>query len=239
MHHHAMLPMSGDLALLFAASLLGSAHCVGMCGPYVAMCSAQFVPRGTTPMARLGFRLLFNMGRIVTYCLIGLSVGAFGEIALAAALRLGLTGIIALASGIAAAVFGLSMIGWLQDPTGFLVRGGVARWLNVGRARLKGAPPSVAPLLMGSLQGLLPCALVYAAASRAAMAGSPELGALTMGVFGLGTVPAIFALTVVPQSLLRRVKAQRLSGVLFVLLGVLLILRGLASFGVVPATRWW
>jgi sulfite exporter TauE/SafE len=234
-----MLPMSGDLVLLFAASLLGSAHCVGMCGPYVAMCTAQFVPRARTPLARLGLRLLFNMGRIVTYCLIGLSVGAFGEIALAVAQRLGLTGIIALAAGIAAAVCGASMIGWVQDPTGFLVRGGVARWLSVARAQLKGAPPSVAPVLLGALQGLLPCALVYAAASRAALAGSPALGALTMGVFGLGTVPAIFTLTVVPQTLLRRVKAQRLAGVLLVILGVLLMLRGLASFGVVPATRWW
>lgn len=234
-----MLPASGDLALLFAASLLGSAHCVGMCGPYVAMCTAHFVPRATTPMARLGFRLLFNMGRILTYCLIGLSVGAFGEIAMAIAVRLGLTGIIALASGVAAAVFGVSMIGWLEDPTRFLVRGGVGRLFKIGRTRLNDAPPSVAPLLMGSLQGMLPCALVYAAASRAAMAGSPGMGALTMGVFGLGTVPAIFALTVLPQTLLRRVKAQRLAGVLFVLLGALLILRGLASFGVVPTTRWW
>jgi sulfite exporter TauE/SafE len=234
-----MLPMSGDLALLFGASLLGSAHCVGMCGPYVAMCTSQFVPRGTTRISRLGFRLLFNLGRITTYCLIGLSVGAFGELGLAVAARLGLTGVIALASGAAAAVFGVSLMGWLKDPTGFLVRGGMARLFSVGRARLKGAPASVAPLLMGSLQGLLPCALVYAAASRAAMADSPALGALTMGVFGLGTVPAIFALTVVPQSLLRRVKAQRLSGALFVLLGVLLILRGLASFGLVPTTRWW
>jgi sulfite exporter TauE/SafE len=234
-----LLPMGGDLALLFGASLLGSAHCVGMCGPYVAMCTAQFVPRGTTPMLRLWLRLLFNFGRIATYCLIGLSVGAFGELALAAAARLGVTGIIALASGVAAAIFGMSLIGWLRDPTGFLLRGGVARLFNMGKARLNGAPPSVAPLLMGSLQGLLPCALVYAAASRAAVAGSPGMGALTMGVFGLGTVPAIFALTVVPQTLLRRVKAQRLAGVLFVLLGVLLMLRGLASFGVVPASRWW
>jgi len=46
-------------------------------------------------------------------------------------------------------------------------------------------------------------------------------------------------LTVVPQAVLRRVKAQRLAGVLLALLGVLLILRGLASFGLVPSTGWW
>jgi sulfite exporter TauE/SafE len=65
------------------------------------------------------------------------------------------------------------------------------------------------------------------------------MGGLTMVVFGLGTVPAIFALTVVPQTVLRRVKAQRLAGALLALLGVLLILRGLASFGWVPSTGWW
>ena len=116
---------------------------------------------------------------------------------------------------------------------------GLGRALTAGRMRLKQAPPSVAPLLLGALQGWLPCALVYAAASRAAISGSAGMGALTMVVFGLGTVPAIFALTVVPQAVLGRVTAQRLAGVLLTLLGMLLILRGLASFGWVPATGWW
>jgi sulfite exporter TauE/SafE len=60
-----------------------------------------------------------------------------------------------------------------------------------------------------------------------------------MLVFGLGTVPAVFALTLVPQAVLRRLKAQRLAGVLLAALGVLLILRGLANFGWVPSTGWW
>jgi sulfite exporter TauE/SafE len=65
------------------------------------------------------------------------------------------------------------------------------------------------------------------------------MGALTMLVFGLGTLPAVFAMTLVPQTLLRRVQAQRLAGVLLAGLGVLLILRGLATFGLVPQTGWW
>ena len=65
------------------------------------------------------------------------------------------------------------------------------------------------------------------------------MGALTMVVFGLGTVPAIFALTLVPQTVLRRVRAQSLAGVLLTVLGMLLILRGLANFGWVPSTGWW
>lgn len=231
--------MGGDLALLFMASLLGSAHCIGMCGPYVAMCTAQFVPRAATPAARFGLRILFNLGRIASYCVIGLIAGAFGQIAMALATRLHLGGIVALAAGLAALVFGLSMIGWIQDPARILARSGVDRWLRAGRMKLSDASPLSAPLLLGALQGWLPCALVYAAASRAAVAGSASAGALTMAVFGLGTVPAIFALTIVPQTVLRRVRTQRLAGALLCVLGILLVLRGLAGYGLITSMGWW
>ncbi|HWJ36678.1 MAG TPA: sulfite exporter TauE/SafE family protein [Steroidobacteraceae bacterium] len=239
MHHHALLPVGGDFVLLFAASLLGSAHCIGMCGPYVAMCTAQFVPRGSTVAARFFLRLVFNLGRIATYGVIGLIVGAFGQIALAFAARVGLNGMVAIAAGAAAVLFGLSLMGWIRDPARLAAYAGVDRVLRAGRTRLTQASPMVAPLFLGMLQGWLPCALVYAAASRAAVAGSAGMGALTMLIFGLGTLPAVFALTVVPQTVLRRVKAQRLAGVLLTVLGLVLILRGLASFGLIPSTVMW
>lgn len=231
--------MGGDLVLLFGASLLGSAHCVAMCGPYVTMCTAQFVPRGATPGRRCGLRVLFNIGRIGTYAVIGLIVGAFGQIAQAMAGHFGFAGIVAIAAGSAAMVFGLSMMGWFRDPARLVAAAGLGRWLIAGRMRLNRAPAAATPLLLGALQGWLPCALVYAAASRATLAGTPAMGALTMLVFGLGTAPAIFALTLFPQSLLRRVRTQRWAGALLALLGVILILRGLANFGLVPSTGWW
>ncbi len=237
--HHADLPMGGDLVLLFGASLLGSAHCIAMCGPYVTMCTSHFVPHGASRGLRCGLRLLFNIGRIATYGMIGLIVGAFGQIAQAAAARFGLTGIVAILAGSAALMFGVSMIGWIRDPARVVAVAGLGRLLTAGRMRLNRAPAAVAPLLLGALQGWLPCALVYAAASRASLAGTPIMGAVTMVVFGLGTVPAVFALTLVPQAVLRRLKAQRLAGVLLAALGVLLILRGLANFGLVPSTGWW
>ncbi|HEV7613851.1 MAG TPA: sulfite exporter TauE/SafE family protein [Steroidobacteraceae bacterium] len=239
MHHHAQLPIGGDLVLLFGAALLGSAHCVGMCGPYVAMCTAQFVPRNATPAARFFLRLLFNLGRIGTYTVIGLTVGAFGQIALALAARWGLTGIVAVTAGTAALACGLSLIGLIRDPARIAAYAGIDRLLRAGRMRLTRASPMVAPLLLGMLQGGLPCALVYAAASRAAVAGGAGMGALTMFIFGLGTVPAVFALTLVPRSVLQRVKVQRIAGVLLTVLGLILIARGLASFGLIPATELW
>lgn len=231
--------MGGDLALLFMASLLGSAHCIGMCGPYVALCTAQFVPRGATPVIRFALRMLFNLGRIASYCVIGLIAGAFGQVAMAIAARAHLGGIVALAAGLVALAFGLSMIGVIQDPARVLARSGIDRLLRTARQKMSESSPVAAPLVMGALQGWLPCALVYAAASRAAVAGSATAGALTMAVFGLGTLPILFAMTVVPQTVLRRVKAQRLAGALLCTLGILLILRGLAGYGLIASTRWW
>jgi len=225
--------------LLFGASLLGSVHCVGMCGPYVAMCTGQFIPRGATPAVRCVLRLLFILGRIATYCFIGLTAGAFGQIVLALAARWGLTSLVAIAAGAAAVLFGVSLMGFIKDPARLAAYAGIARLLQAGRTRLAGGSPMVVPFSLGMLQGWLPCALVYAAASRAAVAGSAPMGALTMLIFGLGTLPAVFALTLVPQALLRRVKTQRLAGVLLTVLGSILILRGLAGFGLIAPTALW
>jgi sulfite exporter TauE/SafE len=131
------------------------------------------------------------------------------------------------------------MSGWFPDPTRVLAAAGIGRWITASRVRLRQASPAAAPFLLGALQGCFPCALVYAAASRASLAGSPTMGAITMLVFGLGTVPAIFTLTMVPRALLRRVQAQKMAGVLLAALGALLILRGLANFGLVPSSGWW
>jgi sulfite exporter TauE/SafE len=58
-------------------------------------------------------------------------------------------------------------------------------------------------------------------------------------VFGLGTVPAIFALSSLSPDLFRRLRAWRWAGLFIAAVGLLLILRGLASFGVLPHSVWW
>ena len=97
----------------------------------------------------------------------------------------------------------------------------------------------MSPILLGALQGAFPCALVYGAAARAAVAGSAGAGAGVMLVFGLGTVPAIFALSSLSPALLRRVRGWRWAGLLIAAVGVLLMLRGLAAMGVVQHSALW
>ena len=238
--HHPAIPASGDLVLLFVASLAGSAHCIGMCGPYVTLCAARIVPLGTaSAISPVAARLLFNAGRVVTYVAIGALVGAFGQIALAAGDRARLGGAVAIAAGLAAVAFGVALSGWMRDPAGILTRLGLDALLRVGARTAFKAPPYLSGVLLGALQGAFPCALVYGAASRAAVAGSASAGAVVMLVFGLGTVPAIFALSSVPSEVLRRLRGWRWSGLLITAVGLLLILRGLAAFGAVRHTAFW
>jgi sulfite exporter TauE/SafE len=234
--HAHVIPPSGDYLLLFLASLLGSAHCVGMCGPYVALCTSRISPREAALAPRVAVRVLFNAGRIGTYALIGVLAGAFGQVALAVGERAGLRGAVAVLAGLAAVLFGLALLGWVRDPAGGLMRLGIDVILRGGARQAFRRPPYVAATLLGSLQGALPCALVYGAASRAAVAGSAAGGALTMLVFGLGTVPAIFGMSSVSAALVSRLRVWRWAGVFIIAVGVLLLLRGLAGFGLLPHT---
>jgi sulfite exporter TauE/SafE len=184
-------------------------------------------------------RLLFNAGRVATYCAIGALVGAFGQIAMAAGARAGIGGGVALAAGVVAFLLGLALMGWIRDPSGFLRKWGLDALIRGGLLRAFRAPPNLAVVLLGALQGAFPCALVYGAASRAAVAGSALAGAGTMLVFGLGTVPAIFALSSVPGGVLRRLQVWRWAGLFVAAVGILLILRGLSALGVIGHTMFW
>jgi uncharacterized protein len=235
MHHS--LPPTGDLALLFLASLMGSAHCAGMCGPYVAICAARL--GGATTLARAALRGLFVGGRIATYVVIGAFAGAFGQIAQAATSRDGISGLLSVVAGLTAILFALSTAGLFPGPERLLARAGLDRFVRSGAREAFHAPPYASAALLGGLQGLLPCSLVYAAASRAAAAASATRGALTMLVFGLGTVPAILLFVIGGRALAPLLRLRRLAAVFLALVGALLILRGLAGWGLVPHTGLW
>jgi sulfite exporter TauE/SafE len=238
-HHHPVLPASGDLPLLFLASLLGSSHCVAMCGPYVGLCAARMTSSDGAGRFTLPLRVLFNGGRLAVYVALGALAGAFGKIALALLDRAGMRGALALASGGVSVILGMALLGWIQDPARIFVRLGLDTFVRQGTRRAFSAPAPVAAVALGSLQGAFPCALVYAAAARAAAAGSAVGGAATMMVFGLGTVPAILVLSSISPRLLARLKAWRWAGGLVVVVGLLLVLRGLAGLGLVPHSLVW
>lgn len=182
---------------VFAASLLGSPHCAGMCGGFVAFYSGQ--QSGQPPWPA---HLAYNGGRLASYAALGALAGAAG----AGIDQVGAAAGLSRAAAIAA---GLLMISWgivtLLVARGVRVPALSGRLLGtVSRrllGRLSGHPPVIRALLLGLFTTLLPCGWLYAFVATAAGTGSPTGGMLVMAVFWLGTVPIMAGLGLATQRL--------------------------------------
>ena len=175
-----------SMALLIAAfvqGLAGSAHCAGMCGPFVHVLNSR-------DENRLGMNLLYNSGRSVSYMLIGMVFGMAGgmlnaHIVAEAAGWVG--GFLILFFGVAYLMPGGESALWIfrapQKMTGFLTR-----------TLTKGAGKPSSAFLFGISSGLLPCGLLYPAYALSLTAGSSIGGGLVMLSFSLGTYPALLTL---------------------------------------------
>ncbi len=161
----------GFIASAGLAGLVGSPHCVGMCGGFALACGGR--GRDAIP---------WHLGRLFTYALLGAVAGGLG----AAVPGPGWVG--AVVSTALILWFAAALAGVVPEPK--VVLPGLGR-LASGLATRTGAPARFA---FGAANGLLPCGLVYAALSVPVAAGDPLVGALAMVAFGAGTVPALTAL---------------------------------------------
>jgi sulfite exporter TauE/SafE len=216
-------------AALLLTGFLGSlGHCTGMCGPLVMMISVGFESRGLSAIPR---HLVYHGSRIGVYVLLGLLVAALGSL-----LRLGehivrLTGVVSLILGLLLMVFGLGSLGLV--PLG-RVLGHKGWWARaVAKARERKGYQGLA--LLGAVNGLLPCGLVYSALLMAAAAGSAPAGGAGMLAFGAGTIPVLLVLGVGAASLDARLRIamRRIAGLVILLVSIQLILRGFAALGVI------
>lgn len=194
--------MLATVAAASLAGLLGSPHCVGMCGGFAMACGTGR-DRGAW----------WHLGRLSTYALLGALAGAFG-----AAIP-GPGWVAACVSAVLMVWFSLVLAGVVREPTVGVP--GITR-LATRAASRKGAGWR---FVFGLANGLLPCGLVYAALAIPVAGGSPAAGALAMVAFGLGTVPALTAVTLGARSLALRSLAFRR------VLAVGVLLAGLGSIG--------
>ncbi|MBL9167734.1 MAG: sulfite exporter TauE/SafE family protein [Verrucomicrobiales bacterium] len=206
-----------ELWTAFLLGLLGSLHCAGMCGPIALALPASSVSR----RAFLLGRILNQLGRIATYLCLGLLGGVLGKTLALAGVQQGLS--IGLGSLMLIAVFTTQLAPWSI---------GVGRWIgwvksSLARSLKQGTPLSLAA--MGALNGLLPCGLVYVACGGAVSTGSVVEGMAYMALFGLGTVPMMLSISLAGRSLPigLRLRLQSVVPACLVLMGTLLILRGL------------
>ena len=224
---------TGIFGALLLSGLLGSlGHCMGMCGPLVMMVGLQMKSRGMAPLPQF---LLYHSARIATYALLGAVTGAIGSLLGLGAGLSQFAGGLSLVLGIGVILFGLSYLGWL--PLGRME--GSNAWLNRAMrwALTRGGRRGI--IVLGALNGLLPCGLVYSALLVAASTGGALAGAWGMFVFGAGTIPALLLIGVGAGALnvgTRRVLAHS-AGLLIVLIGLQLVLRGAAALGFVPTLQ--
>jgi sulfite exporter TauE/SafE len=207
-----------DFGVAFALGLLGSLHCAAMCGPLML---ALPVPPGG-PARFVAGRIIYQLGRVAAYCLLGGVAGLVGKSIFLAGLQRSLS------IGLGVAIL-----------LGFLISKKVSLSAPVVRlvAALKAAMSSQLQrrslrslVLLGGLNGLLPCGLVYVAMAGAVARGTLRDAIFFMAWFGLGTMPAMLGISLSGKlfPLALRLKLRRSIPFGVCLLAGLLILRGLA-----------
>jgi uncharacterized protein len=218
-----------DLWLAFSIGILGSLHCVGMCGPI-----AMMIPGSGAAFWRHTF--VYHAGRILAYLLLGSVIGLLGQgIAFAGwqswfSIALGVTilAVVLLSLPLERSVVRLPLLSKYYS----FVREGLARQLR--------KDPVKAGFGIGFFNGLIPCGLVYLAIAGAIAAGSWWRGGIFMVLFGLGTVPALAATAYFAGSLKGRLRpiARRVVPMLLVVIALVFIYRGLNTAFPVDLRFW-
>lgn len=205
-----------DATLLGAVlvGLLGSTHCLGMCGGLAAALGQQRVNGGLL--------LAYNGGRLLTYTLLGALAGLVGMQVLK--LAPGLALVLRTLAGLLVIAMGLYVSQWWMGLT-HLEQMGAGIWRRL-QPLVKGLLPVRHPgqaLLLGGLWGLLPCGLVYSTLAWAVASADWRQSALLMLAFGLGTTPAMVGVGLLSQRVLgslRRTWVRRLAGVSIIVMGI-------------------
>ncbi len=216
---------------MFMLGILGTGHCIGMCGPLVIAFPAR--------AGRFSTHLAYHAGRIFTYCLVGSIVGAIGggltalatkngsqQLADIAVLQVGFS----LLAAVFLLVFGLSRLQVIPEPVWF----SSSSLMKVLRLHTPspGDGSAAAMLhmtLIGAVLGFIPCGQSYAAFALALPSGSMAGGALILACFGLGTVPGLLLVGTGAARLFVRYRkySELLSGLLMLVMAVFLAMKAM------------
>jgi sulfite exporter TauE/SafE len=187
------------LMTAFFVGLLGSGHCFGMCGGIAAGLGSLPTKQDDTGAGnppRPSSAVLFNLGRVASYMLLGFAgAGLLGKAGVildiprwAMALRF-LTAMMVLAIGLQF-LLGWQLLAWLESA-------GAGIWRRIApvAAKMSMVPGGGGRLLLGLCWGFLPCGLVYSVLLTASSTGNAISGSLVMLAFGIGTMPSMLGLS--------------------------------------------
>jgi sulfite exporter TauE/SafE len=218
-----------DLISLFLLGLLGTGHCIGMCGPLIVAFPGR--------TGRFSSHLYYHFGRLITYSGIGIIMGSAGSgLAMLAAItggdHLQFVTRVQVALSLLAALFliyfGLCQLGFFKQPQWMQLASpekipGYKKIIRLAFVKQQ----TLEMFLTGLLMGLLPCGLSYAAFARAIAAGTPFQGLLMLVTFGLGTLPGLLLIGTGATSLARRYQRHFdiIAGLLMIAMGLSLSIK--------------
>lgn len=230
-HSHHIAGFSYGLA--FMTGLLGSGHCLGMCGGLV---SGFFIKRG----ARSALPYLsYHLARIAVYALIGLIAATIGAVLVQTGIFGKAQGILQIVAGLVVILLGLDLFGvspW-RNTLGFAPFAWIRR--QFGQAAQRGAV--VGAMIGGALNGLMPCSMTMAMAVKATTSPTPIAGLALMLAFGAGTLPSMLSASFLFGKLGAKARGWLLKGAaLFVIaLGASTLWQGLAYYAVMRNLANW
>ncbi len=192
------------------------------------MVGARYPRQG---IAATPYHVVYHVTRILVYAVLGFISGAIGGALDQLAFAAKIPGVISMVFGAIVIVFGLSYLGWLPFWKRSIGSGG---WWTSSLKSVMKASGWQNSLILGGLNGILPCGLVYESLLIAGASGNPWVGALGMFTFGLATLPALVVFGVGAQMISLKVRKYLFwaGGVFVILIGILLILRGVRGLGV-------
>lgn len=238
-----------DLLLVAVLGFVGSfGHCVGMCGPLTvafSLSGQKGSQRSQEPQASpqltprwrqyLYFHTLLNLGRIISYAIVGAAIGGLGSVLLAGGQIAGIDSPLrqgfAIFTGILLIWLGIAQINPkllphipLPHPIQQL---NLHQRLSTAMVKLSLSSTWWTPGLLGMAWGLIPCGFLYIAQIKAAEAGDMLRGAATMLAFGLGTMPSMIGVGVSASLLSKDKRSQlfRLGGWITLAIGILTLMR--------------
>ncbi|MFH1426999.1 MAG: sulfite exporter TauE/SafE family protein [Patescibacteria group bacterium] len=215
-------------SLIFLIGLLASFHCIGMCGGLVVTYSARQIKNNEKNKKTSLPHWQYNAGRLISYTVVGAILGGFGSFF---GINPSFSGVVLLIAAIFMVMMGLSLItnfAWLNKIK-LKTPDFIAKFLfkNKHKKKPKG------PLVIGLLTGFMPCGPLQAMELYALTTGSITKGALSMGIYALGTVPLMFGfgsfISLISQTKIKQM--MKISGVVVVILGLFMLNRGLLNFG--------
>lgn len=218
-------------SLLFMIGMLTSVHCIAMCGGInLSQCMGQSVREEQIEKKRFWSTvrpsLLYNLGRVISYTVIGGLVGAMGSVVSFSGRSKGLVQLIA---GVFMIIMGINMLGIFPELRRFNLS-----MPRIFRSKLSGIKKGNSPFYIGLINGLMPCGPLQAMQLYSLSTGSFFKGALAMFLFSLGTVPLMFGLGALSSILSKTFteKIMSVGAVLVVILGISMLTSGLSLAGI-------